>query len=131
MASDPVNKLTLQALDLDLMVCKLDRKAAIPDWATGRGFFSVTRTADELSIVCAERDLPAGVKCERGWKGLKVEGPLDFSLTGILVSLAKPLADAGISIFAISTHDTDYLLVKAEDLEPAKRALTAAGHAIA
>ena len=68
--------------------------------------------------------MPEGVLCERGWAGLKVEGPLDFSLTGVLASLAQPLAEAGISIFAVSTYDTDYVLVKGGDLERAVAVLT-------
>lgn len=109
-------------------VCQLDAKAGIPSWAVQGEFFSVSRTSDELSIVCSEQNVPADQKVEKGWRSLKVQGPLDFGLTGILSSLAKPLADAGISIFAISTFDTDYLMVKEEHLEKAVSALTQAGH---
>ena len=73
-------------------------------------------------------DVPANVKVEPKWRCLKVKGPLDFALTGILASLANPLARAGISIFAVSTFDTDYLLVKEGDLERAAEALSIAGH---
>ena len=107
-----------------LAVCRLDSQAAVPDWALGDNFFSITRTIDELSIVCSEAGVPEGVLCERGWACLKVEGPLDFSLTGVLASLTQPLAEAGISIFAVSTYDTDYLLVKVGDLERAVAVLT-------
>jgi hypothetical protein len=112
-------------------VCRLDASAEIPGWALGGGeFTSITRTAAELSIVCAEAAVPEGTKCERGWRLLAVEGPLDFALTGILVSLARPLADARISIFAISTYDTDCLMVREQDLAKAVHTLEAAGHTV-
>ena len=93
-------------------------------------FCSVTRTEDEISVVVPEEVVPATWQTERGWRCLKVHGPLDFSLIGVLASLTVPLADAGISVFALSTYDTDYLLVRAADLDKAKGVLTACGHAI-
>ena len=111
-------------------VCRLDAQAAVPDWAFSGDFFSVTRTIDELSIVCSEAGVPEGVLCERGWACLKVEGPLDFSLTGVLASLTQPLAEAGISLFVLSTYNTDYLLVKARDLDRAVAVLAEAEHTI-
>ena len=122
--------LTLTVMPGRLVVCRLDPQAAVPDWAFSGDFFSITRTTDELSIVCSESDVPEGVLCERGWVGLKVEGPLDFSLTGVLASLAQPLAEAGLSLFAISTYDTDYLLVKARDLDRAVAVLAEAEHTV-
>ena len=124
------SKLTLSILPLTFAVCRLDRDAAIPDWATGGRFFSITRTEDELSIVCSQNGVPEEVKCERGWRCFKVEGPLDFSLTGIMASLAAPLAEARINMLAIATYDTDYLMVKEVNLESAIRVLTEAGHSI-
>jgi uncharacterized protein len=121
-------ELTLSVLPETFAVCRLDRDSSVPTWATTTSFFSITRTADELSIVCPQNQLPDGIPCEGGWRCLKVEGPLDFALTGILASLAVPLAQAGISIFAISTYDTDYLLVK--DLNRAIATLTKHGHRI-
>ena len=91
-------------------------------------FSSITRTSDELSIVCPQSNVPIGIECEKDWRCLKVEGKLEFSQTGILASLATPLANAGISIFAISTFDTDYLLVKEEKLEMTNGVLISAGH---
>lgn len=111
-------------------VCRFDPQAALPEWALGADFFSITRTTDELSIVCSETLVPESAQCEAGWAGLKVEGPLDFSLTGVLASLAQPLAEAGLSIFAVSTYDTDYLLVRVVDLERAVDALAVSGHAV-
>lgn len=93
-------------------------------------FVSTTRTAEELSIVCPQIQVPAVMKRKEGWRCLKVRGPLDFSLTGILASLTTPLAKAGISVFAISTYDTDYLLVKEENLEKAIEILVKKGHRV-
>jgi len=123
-------KLTLSRLPELLTICKLDTRHKIPDWATQGEFWAITRTADELSIVCSQSNAPQEVVQEPDWRGLKVEGPLDFSLTGILAGLAAPLAKAGISIFAISTFDTDYLLVKADKLAQATLVLQADGHRI-
>ncbi len=122
--------LNLSILPDVFAICRFDADAPIPPWVTTRDFFSITRTRGELSIVCPQRDVPAGVRCERDWRALKVDGTLDFALTGILASLAAPLADAGISIFAISTFDTDYLLVKDTNLQRATAVLSQAGHQV-
>jgi hypothetical protein len=110
-------------------ICRLNPDAAIPDWASG-SFLSITRTEEELSIVCPEAKTPANLNRQSGWRCLKVHGPLDSSATGVLSSLAAPLARAGISVFAISTYDTDYLLVKQEALDQALSVLTAHGHRV-
>lgn len=119
-------------------MCQLASDAPVPSWAQEGGFFSVTRSTDELSIVCeehvceehasTEQRLPEGVRVERGWVALRLEGPFSFSMTGVLASFLEPLAVEKIPIFAISTFDTDYVLVKREDLERAQKALRAAGH---
>ena len=110
-------------------ICRLLPDETAPEWASsGGGFYSVTRTGAELSIVCAENAVPPGVKCERAWRIFEIEGPFDFAATGILVSAARPLAEAGVPIFAISTFDTDYVLVK--QVENAVRALESAGHRV-
>jgi uncharacterized protein len=119
---------------LDLMpgayaICRLDADAPLPDWAT-RAFSSITRTADELSILCALDDVPAGVRAQRGHRGLAVRGPLDFSVIGILAQLSAALAAASISIFVVSTYDTDYLFVRNADLDRAIAVLRGAGHAV-
>ena len=113
-------------------VCRLPAGAAVPGWAVKSAFFSITRSSDELSIVCREEDAPddPAVKTERGWRAFKIDGPLEFGLTGVLVAVAKPLADAGIPIFALSTYDTDYVLVKDERLQPAITALARADHTV-
>jgi len=101
----------------------------IPVWALdASGFVSITRTSDELSIVCLESAVPADVHSERGWAMLKVHGPLPFAQTGVLASFASPLTESRISIFAVSTFDTDYILIKATQLPVACHALVAAGH---
>lgn len=120
--------LTLRVLPDAFAICRLDENSKIPQWAFEGGLHSVTRTEEELSIVCAEEYVPADVRAERGWRCLKVQGPFAFSEIGVLASLTAPLAEAGISLLAISTFDTDYLLVKAPDLANAQRVLTAAGH---
>lgn len=101
--------------------------APISVWALG-GFFCVVGTRDELSIVCAEDRSPDGAIVEYGWVSLKLEGPFPFSMSGVLASFVQPLAEAQIPIFAISTFDTDYVLIKRENLERAALALGAAGH---
>jgi hypothetical protein len=107
-------------------VARLDRGAAIPEWAQDAVFSSVTRTAEELSIVCPESAVPAGVRAEGGWAMLKLSGPFPFTATGVLSSFLAPLAAARIPVFAVSTFDTDYVLVKRRDLERAIETLEAA-----
>lgn len=120
--------LTLEILDYDLSVCRL-LMGAVPEWAVAGEFFSVTRRVDaELSVVCETRFVVEGVEAEHGWRAFAVVGPLDFSLTGILARLSAVLADAEISIFAVSTYDTDVILVKADRLEAAVQALETAGY---
>lgn len=127
---DPL-PLTLLLLPDTFAVCRLPTETALPDWATIGAFYAITRTAEELSLVCPQQHVPAGVACQPGWRCLQVAGPLDFSLTGVLASLAQPLAAAGVSIFALSTYDTDYLLVQAAQLQTALAALHNAGHMLA
>jgi hypothetical protein len=119
----------LEVLPETFAVCRLPSQTPIPRSWLEAPFFSLTRTPDELSLVCAQSQAPEG-KCERDWRCLKVKGPLDFQLNGILASLAQPLAASGISLFALSAYDTDYLMVKAKDLEPAITALEMAGHSV-
>ncbi len=122
--------LPLTLLPDDLAVCRLPPDAPLPAWASGPGFVSITRTDEELSITVAQDRVPGDVVSVGPWRALKVQGPLDFALTGILAALTAPLAHAGISLFAIATYDTDYVLVRAEALDAAITALTAAGHIV-
>jgi hypothetical protein len=125
--SEPLN---LSLLPDTLAICRLGAGEPVPAWAWTGEPASVTRTRDELSIVCRADAVPDGVQCETGWRCLKVEGPLDFGLAGILAALTAPLAAAGIPVFAVCTYDTDYVLVKAENLEHAVEALLGAGHRV-
>lgn len=109
-------------------MCRLASDAHIPAWALEGGFFCVMRTHDELSIVCSEDRVPDGAQAERGWAALKLEGPFPFSMTGVLAAFLQSLSEARIPIFAISTFDTDYVLIKRENLEQAVATLGAAGH---
>lgn len=111
-------------------ICTFQPDAALPGWLPEGAFYSVTRTTEELSVVSPTSAIPETVACERDWRCFRVQGPLDFSLTGVLASLAAPLAEAEISIFAVSTYNTDYLLVQEAQFARAKRALTEAGHQV-
>ena len=121
----------LQVLDETLALARLAADAAVPPWVAGRDFLAVVRTPRELSIVCRDDAVPAThAEVERGFRALAVAGTLDFTLTGIVASLATPLAAAGISIFGISTYDTAHILVRAARLADAKAVLAAAGHTV-
>jgi len=113
----------LSILPEKLAICHFSKNNPIPEWAKDISFCSITRTNDELSIICPQDKIPAGVLCEKNWRSFKVQGPLGFSLTGIVSSLSTPLAKAGISILYISTYETDYLLVEEKNLQSAKRLL--------
>ena len=113
-----------------LSICRLPGDAPIPAWAMQRAFFSVTRTSDELSVVCASIQVPPGVTAHDGWRALKLIGPFDLLLVGILLGVAAPLAVAGVTIFPIATYDTDYLVVRDDQLSAAIDALRDAGHQV-
>jgi len=129
-AAAPEPALILTVLEEHLAVCRLDAGAEIPAWATRASFFSVTRTEDEISVVCPEEDVPVSVSQERGWRALKLEGPFELSMVGILSSVALPLAGAGASLFAVSTFDTDYVLVREGQVDLAVDALREHGHEV-
>lgn len=128
MATQP--KLDLELLPSRYAVVRLPPDAALPAWLRPEGFRNVAWTTDELSIVCEETMPPGDANAERGWRCLKLRGPFDFALTGILLAVLEPLAAAGVGIFAVSTFDTDYVLVKETQLQAALGALAAAGHRI-
>jgi len=111
-------------------IAKFPCDAAIPAWATGSAFFSVTRTLEELSVVAPEASVPAELDASRAWRMLKVHGPFSFEETGVVAALANPLARVGVGIFVISTFDTDYLLVQQEEIPVAVETLEHAGHTI-
>ena len=121
-------RLQLAVLDGLFAICKLPVDDPIPNWACTGDFCSITRTADELSIVCRQDQVPLVVVCERDWRCLRVAGSMPFSVVGVMDSLVAPLAAAGISLFAISTFDTDYLLMKSHSFASAVAVLRRAGH---
>lgn len=120
----------LTVLPDHLAVCRLGPGSPIPEWAASGNFFSVTRTSGELSVLCSQGRVPTGIVREEGWRALGLEGPLDFSLVGVLASLLAPLAEAGVSVFAVSTYDTDYVLVKQSSLETVAMALRESGYEV-
>jgi hypothetical protein len=124
------HQLALILLPDTLAVSRLDAGDAVPAWATTGQFFSITRTAEELSVICPHNLVPDGIRCERGWRCFRVAGTMDFTMIGVVASLVTPLAEAAVSVFVVSTFDTDYLLVKENDLTRAMAALRAARHEV-
>jgi hypothetical protein len=120
----------MRVLSGDLAVCRLPEDAEIPAWAWRGPICGALKAMGEISVVTAVEAVPGGVTAEGPWRALMVEGPLDFALTGILSNIAQTLAVAQISLFALSTFDTDYILVKSDDLADAVIALEMAGHTI-
>ena len=119
--------LTLRLLEGELAVARLDGGAPLPSWLdmSATPVACAMRTCDELSIVCPAAQVPAGVRCESGWRAFRIVGTIDFALTGVLASVLNPLAEVGVGIFALSTFNTDYILVRAAQLEQAHAALAA------
>jgi hypothetical protein len=111
-------------------VCHLAPDAALPEWATQGQFFSVTRTGDELSVIAETNFVPEKLRTEVSWRALKVRGPFDFSEVGVLAALVAPLTAAGVSVFTISTFETDYLLVQLIQLREVVAGLRNAGHTV-
>jgi len=123
-----VSPLHFSVLPGSFAVLRLASDADVPVELLAPPFHSVTRTPAELSVVCPENAVAAGSRAETGWALLALAGPFPFEMVGVLASVLQPLAAAGVSIFALSTFDTDYVLVKRERLADAIDALTAAGH---
>lgn len=121
--------LHLTVLPEEFSVWRLAADAPLPPVDSG-SFLSMTRTNDELSIVSSSNNVPPGAKTETGWRCLRVEGPLAFEMTGVLAGLSVPLARAKVPIFVVSTYDTDYLMVKAADLNRACNTLRNEGHTV-
>lgn len=118
----------LSILPESLAISRLDPQTPCPDWANVGSLASITRTTEELSIICPQEYVPEGVMADRDWRALKIQGPLDFAMVGVMAELAGLLAAAKVSIFTISTFETDYILVKADKLRRAIEALRIAGH---
>lgn len=111
-------------------ICHLAADAAVPEWATQGQFFSVTRTSEELSVIAESALVPERLRTKVSWRVIKVHGPFDFSEVGVLAALLQPLAAAGVSVFAVSTFDTDYLLVQCSQLREGVTALRNAAHTV-
>jgi hypothetical protein len=122
--------MNLRLLSEEYSVCHLSPLEALPDWSLGPGFHSITRTDSELSILCRRDYVPGGIQQEAGWRGIEVEGPLDFDQIGILVGMLKPLEEAAIPVFVLSTFLTDYIFIQSGDLTRAAEALQTAGHTL-
>ena len=128
--SDLKEEFQLHVQPEELAICRLAPDEPWPTRVLSANFYSISRTAEELSVVLPEHLVKPDWKAERGWSYVRVAGVLDFNLTGILARLTIPLAQAGISVFAISTFDTDYLLVRSSHLEQACRAWQEAGYEV-
>jgi len=123
-----MQQLKFRRLPGSYAIVRLAPDAAVPAWATEGEFTSITRTTDELSIVCPTENLPADLSTSPRWVCLKLEGPFPFSQTGVLLSFIEPLSSKGIPIFAISTYDTDYVLIQEDFAGAAFNILQEAGH---
>jgi hypothetical protein len=121
---------TLTLLPGEYAICRLAPDAADPIWAHDSPVTVIARTADELSVLCSSEKVPSGTKCEAGWRLFKFQGPFAFTQTGILAAVLNPLAEAHVGILAVSTFDTDYVLVKEPNLSKARDVLLAAGHVV-
>jgi len=126
----PQRSFELSLLPETFAICRLAPDAAVPEWATQGQFFSITRTGDELSVIAETALVPAGLRTEVSWRVMEVHGPFDFSEVGVLAALVQPLAASDLSVFAISTFDTDYLLVRCAQLCEALAALRNASHTV-
>lgn len=126
-----VRKLRFRMLAGQYAIARLAADSEVPAWAGHGEFISVTRTSEELSIVCPSANLPHDVTSDHRWTCLKLEGPFPFSMTGVLLSFIEPLSSNQVPIFAISTFDTDYVLVQEEHVKAALNLLREAGHELA
>ena len=123
-----MTELILELLDDTFTIHRFSSSARIPEEVFGEAFFNIVKTKEELSIVCRNSLTLNSERCNQGWSCIKVSGPLDLNTTGILAKLSKVLAEALVSIFAISTYDTDYILVKADKAAEAVAALKSLGY---
>jgi uncharacterized protein len=124
-------KVLLRELAGAYAVAQLDPAGAIPDWADGEGFVSISRSAQELSIVCLAARVPAPVRQDAPWTCFQLPGPFAFGETGVVLAVIRPLSEAGLGVFVVSTFDGDHVLVKSDDAPRARELLAAAGHTLA
>lgn len=125
-----LHRITLEQAQGEYAVSRLDAAAPIPAWADGDGFVSISRSAHELSIVCAAARVPPGTVSESAWSCWRFVGPFAFGTTGIVLSVVRPLSLGGLGVFVVSTYDGDHLLLKTQDLPAAVRLLNDAGHVL-
>jgi uncharacterized protein len=126
--SQPKHTEDLILLHDQMAVCQLPPNSSIPEWVVKSSFWSITRTSMELSLVVSQEMVPANLPCEPGWRAFCFSGPLAFNQIGILARAVVPLAEAQVSVFVLSTYDTDYLMVKENQLSTALVALKSAGY---
>jgi hypothetical protein len=124
----PQHVLRFSVIPGSFAVCQLPPGTPIPDWLPASGLLSITRADDEISIVCDSSAVPGPVKADRGWISLKLEGPFPFSMTGVLASFIQPLAERAVPIFAISTYNTDHVLIPEQHAAVGLQVLREAGH---
>ena len=122
------HQLKFRRLPGPYVVVRFPPDEPVPTWASKGEFTSISRSLDELSIVCPAENLPHDVEAKLHWICLRLEGPFAFSLTGVLLAFIEPLSSKGIPIFAVSTYDTDYVLIQEEWIGEALNALRQAGH---
>ncbi len=122
--------MNLIPLEGSFSICQLDPRSEVPVWAFESDFYSITRTPDELSIICNRLNIPKYLKCDSDWRVLKIDGTFPFDEIGILNAITMPLAEANISLLTVSTYDTDFILVKESHFEQAVRFLESAGHSL-
>ena len=130
MQDSTLKELVLSTLDGFFAICKLNPQTKIPNWALKGEFYSITRTSEELSILCPQKIIPDEMTSVGRWRGLKIEGPFQFTKIGILNSISAPLASVKISLLSISTFDTDYVFIQDDQFEDALLILAANGHEV-
>jgi len=123
-------KLQLSLLDEVYGICIFPNNAPVPEWAVTASLYSITRTKKELTIVCPQSVIPSDCEYDSNWRCFRIDGSFDLNQVGVISSLAAPLAQAGVSIFVVSSYDTDYFLVTGEKVEKAIAALSDNGHLI-
>lgn len=130
MQDSTLKELVLSTLDGFFAICKLNPQTKIPNWALKGEFYSITRTSEELSILCPQKIIPDEITSVGRWRGLKIEGPFQFTEIGILNSITAPLASVKISLLSISTFDADYVFIQDDQFEDALLILAANGHEV-
>jgi hypothetical protein len=124
------HKLLIRLVDAEYAITRLNIGTPLPEWLMGPGFWTVSSSREEMTLVCRAARIPPGVQSSGGWRCLRIEQHFSFDVPGVLASVLNPLTDAGVGIFANSTFSTDYVFVMGSDLDKAVAALKAHGHEI-